>query len=190
MMTTGDGGMITTNNLKYDEKSRLLRQHGMSVTDTARHNAKEIIFEEYVTTGFNYRMTDIQAAVGKEQLKRLPDLIKERRDIAKIYSKKLENIPWMRFPSEPEYCKSNWQSYPVSILKNAPLSRNELMQYLLNNDVSTRPGITNIHNERAYVSKFSLKNSEWSRDSVILLPLFNGISEEQIEYVTKAIKNA
>ena len=74
-MTTGDGGMITTANPEWDRKFRLLRQHGMSVPDTVRHGANQVIFEAYPVVGYNYRMTDIQAAVGREQLKRLPEII-------------------------------------------------------------------------------------------------------------------
>ena len=185
VLTTGDGGMITTSNPEYDKKFRLLRQHGMSVSDIVRHSARKIIIEEYVTTGFNYRMTDIQAAVGIEQLKRLPSIIKERRTIAEIYSKKLEKISWLRTPSEKEFCKSNWQSYPVRMLDNSPLSRDELMQYLLDSGISTRRGIMNIHQEKPYVSQFSLENSESSRDSVILLPMFQELTHEQIDKITK-----
>jgi dTDP-4-amino-4,6-dideoxygalactose transaminase len=190
VLTTGDGGMITTNNPEYDKNFRLLRQHGMSVSDVARHSARKIIIEEYVTTGFNYRMTDIQAAVGIEQLKRLTSIIKERRTIAGIYSNKLEKISWLRTPSESEYCKSNWQSYPVRILDNSPLSRDELMQFLLDCGISTRPGIMNIHHEKAYDSKIYLKNSEFARKRVILLPFFYGISDNQIKEITQKIKDA
>ena len=190
VLTTGDGGMITTNNPEYDKNFRLLRQHGMSVSDVARHSARKIIIEEYVTTGFNYRMTDIQAAVGIEQLKRLTSIIKERRTIAGIYSNKLEKISWLRTPSESEYCKSNWQSYPVRILDNAPLSRDELMQFLLDCGISTRPGIMNIHHEKAYDSKICLKNSELARKKVILLPFFHGISDKKIKEIIQKIKDA
>jgi len=188
VITTGDGGMITTNNPEYDKKFRLLRQHGMSVSDTARHSARKIIFEEYVTTGFNYRMTDIQAAVGIEQLKRLSSIIKKRRTIAEIYRECLKGISWLKMPSESEYCKSNWQSYPVRILDNSPLSRDELMQYLLDSGISTRRGIMNIHQEKPYVSQFSLENSESSRDSVILLPVFQELTHEQIDKITKLLE--
>jgi dTDP-4-amino-4,6-dideoxygalactose transaminase len=190
VITTGDGGMITTNNPEYDKKFRLLRQHGMSVSDTARHSARKIIFEEYVTTGFNYRMTDIQAAVGIEQLKKLSSIIKKRRTIAEIYRECLKGISWLKMPSESEYCKSNWQSYPVRILDNSPLSRDELMQFLLDCGISTRPGIMNIHHEKAYDSKIYLKNSEFARKRVILLPFFYGISDNQIKEITQKIKNA
>jgi len=190
VITTGDGGMITTNNPEYDKQFRLLRQHGMSVSDVARHSARKIIIEEYVTTGFNYRMTDIQAAVGIEQLRKLEYMLKERRRIAEIYRGCLKGISWLKMPSESEYCKSNWQSYPVCILDNSPLSRDELMQFLLNCGISTRPGIMNIHQEKAYDSKIYLKNSELAHKRVILLPFFYGISDKQIKEITEKIKDA
>lgn len=189
ILTTGDGGMLTTNKADYDNKLRLLRQHGMSVSDAARHTSVKVIFEEYVTTGFNYRMTDIQAAVGIEQLKRLPDFLKERRRIDSLYRDAFRDISWLTIPGEPEYCKSNWQSYPIRIGDNAPLNRNELMQYLLDNGISTRRGIMNAHQERPYDSGLSLAESESARDSVILLPLFHGMTGKQIEDVISKIKN-
>ncbi len=190
VITTGDGGMITTNNPEYDRKVRLLRQHGMSVSDIVRHSAEKIIIEEYATTGFNYRMTDIQASVGIEQLEKLEYMIKERRRIAEIYREYLKGISWLKMPSESEYCKSNWQSYPVRILDNSPLSRDELMQFLLDCGISTRPGIMNIHHEKAYDSKICLKNSELARKKVILLPFFHGISDKKIKEIIQKIKDA
>jgi dTDP-4-amino-4,6-dideoxygalactose transaminase len=162
----------------------------MSVSDIARHSARKIIIEEYVTTGFNYRMTDIQAAVGIEQLKKLEYIIKERKRIAEIYREYLKGISWLKMPSESEYCKANWQSYPVRILDNSPLSRDELMQSLLDYGISTRPGIMNIHQEKAYDSKICLKNSELARKKVILLPFFHGISDKQIKEIIQKIKDA
>src|SRR5690606_2541029 len=73
VITTGDGGMLTTNDPELDRQFRLLRQHGMSVPDTQRHAARQVIFEEYPLVGFNYRMTDVQGAMGRVQLQRLPD---------------------------------------------------------------------------------------------------------------------
>ena len=188
VLTTGDGGMITTNNPDHDKKFRLLRQHGMAISDIERHRGKKIIFEEYTTTGFNYRMTDIQAAVGLKQLKKLPRMIEERRKISKLYSKGLNDIPWLVSPPEPSFCKANWQSYPIRVLENSPLSRNEVMQYLLDETISTRRGIMNAHQEPAYRNHFSLRNSELARDSVILLPFFNGMNEQEIEKVTQKLK--
>ena len=187
IVATGDGGMLTTRNAEYDNKFRLYRQHGMSVPDTVRHNAKKVVFEDYVTTGFNYRMTDVQAAIGIEQLKRLPDFLNERRKLATLYHEKLKNISWLMPLLEPSYCRTNWQSYPVRVADDSPVSRDALMQSLLDHGISTRRGIMNAHQEPPYTSIMQLHNSERSRDSVILLPLFNGMTEEQINEVVKGI---
>lgn len=190
LVATGDGGMITTNNSDYDRKFRLLRQHAMSVPDTVRHSSRKVIFEEYITTGFNYRMTDVHAAIGIEQLKRLPGFLENRRTIADLYFHKLKEITWLEPPHEPAYCKGNWQSYPVRVLDRSPVSRDDLMQRLLNADISTRRGIMNAHQEPAYTSKFWLARSELARDSVILLPLYTGMTENVAEEVIREIKNA
>lgn len=190
IVATGDGGMLTTNNPEYDRKFRLLRQHAMSVPDTVRHSSRKVIFEEYVTTGFNYRMTDVQAAIGIEQLKRLPGFLKDREKIAALYFNKLKEVPWLEPPKNPPYCRGNWQSYPVRVLDNAPVSRDGLMQILLDADISTRRGIMNAHQEPAYVPVFPLMHSEKARDSVILLPLYTGMKEEETEIVIKRITNA
>lgn len=190
VITIGEGGMLTTNNVKYDRLFRLLRHQGMSVSDRVRYNADKVIFEEYPITGYNYRMTDIQAAIGIEQIKKLPAIIKERRKIADIYFKNLKDIEWLRPPLEPSYCRTNWQSYAVRVMNNAPLTRNELMQYLLDSGISTRRGIMNAHQEKAYMPVvISLKNSELARDSVMLLPLFTGIKVGEIKKIIKLIKN-
>ena len=89
VITTGEGGMLTTSNPEFDHKFRLCRQHGMSVPDTVRHGSQQVIFEDYLVVGFNYRMTDIQAAVGRKQLERLPDLVSRRRALAARYAELL-----------------------------------------------------------------------------------------------------
>ncbi len=188
VITTGDGGMITTNNPEYDKKFRLLRQHGMSVSDIVRHSAEKIIIEEYVTTGFNYRMTDIQAAVGIEQLKKLPEIIKNYRNIVILYHKYLCDIDWLKLPEEPEYSSANRQSYHVRLLKNTPLSRNELMQYLMDNGASSRPGIMNAHQEKPYSNlNYKLPESERAREDVLLLPIYMGLSEKDIETISSLL---
>ena len=189
IVATGDGGMITTNNPDHDEKFRLLRQHAMSVPDTVRHSSRKVIFEEYVTTGFNYRMTDVQAAIGIEQMKRLPGFLEERRKLAALYRRELKKLPWLEPPHEPDDCRGNWQSYPVRILDHSPVSRDELMQRLLDAEISTRRGIMNAHQEPAYLSRFSVPHSERARDAVILLPLYTGMTETEVETVVKRIKD-
>lgn len=188
VITTGDGGMITTNNAEYDKQFRLLRQHGMNIPDTARHGAKKLIIEEYVTTGYNYRMTDIQAAVGVEQMKKLPEIIKKRRGIDTLYRKYLSDIQWLKLPHQPDYAKSNWQSYAVILLRKSPISRNDLIEHLLKNGVAAKPGIMNAHTEKPYFdAKWELRNSEYARDSVMLLPFYVGLQEEQIKIICTLI---
>lgn len=191
VITTGDGGMLTTNNPEYDKQFRLLRHHGMSVSDSARHISNKVIFEDYVTTAYNYRMTDIQAAIGIEQMKKLPDILSALRKIAAAYRKGLGSVSWLRLPEEPAYCRASWQSYPVAVLETAPRGRDELMQYLLDNGVATRRGVMNSHQEKPYQnSHFELKNSERARDSILLLPIFCGLKDAEIKKITELIKNA
>ncbi len=191
IITTGEGGMITTGVREYDKKIRLLRHQGMSIADTIRHKSRKVIFEKYVALGYNYRMTDIQAAIGIEQMKKLPAIIRRRRQIAKFYSRRLAVVNWLELPREANYFRSNWQSYPIRVKDNAPRSRDRLMQYLLDNGISTRRGVMNAHQEMPYKSdSWKLPLSEIARDNTLLLPVFNGMREEQIEKIVKLIKNA
>ena len=188
ILTTGDGGMITTNDPEIDNKFRLLRQHGMSIPDTVRHGSDKVIFEDYVTTGFNYRMTDIQAAVGIEQLKRLDGILAERRKLATRYVELLGDIPNLIVPKTENTIRPNWQSYPVRLLDGTSLSQKEIMQHLLDKGIATRRGIMNTHQEQGYrVANWSLPKSELCRDRTILLPLFPGIENDHIEYVVSAL---
>ena len=188
IITTGDGGMLTTNNAEYDKKLRLFRQHGMSIPDTIRHGSKKLIVEEYLVTGYNYRMTDIQAAVGIEQLKKLPKIIEKRRALDKIYRKYLGEIDWFQLPYKTEYVKSNWQSYAVLVLKNAPLSRNDLIKYLLDKGIASKPGVMNAHSEKPYIDVgCKLENSEKARDNVILLPFYIGLKEKDVKKIVELL---
>jgi perosamine synthetase len=148
ILSTGDGGMITTKHKDWDAKFRLWRQHSMSVTDAVRHSSNAIIFECYPEIGFNYRMTDVQAAIGREQLKRLPELVSRRRELAKRYQSLLADIPNLRLPIEPEWARSNWQSYCVRLAGD--VDQREVMQSLLDQKIATRRGIMCSHREPAY----------------------------------------
>src|SRR5690242_7310312 len=140
VITTGDGGMITTSNAEYCERLKLLRQHGMSVSDRVRHQSSKIIFEQHVEVGYNFRMTDIQAAVGIKQLEKLDWLISERKKITAKYKDAFKDIDCMRLPSEKEGYSTNWQSYSIYLKRNSPITRNELMQKLFEQGISTRRG--------------------------------------------------
>jgi perosamine synthetase len=181
VLTTGDGGMLTTNDAALDRQFRLQRQHAMSVPDTVRHAAKTIVFEDYPVVGFNYRMTDIQAAVGRVQLRRLPGLLGERVALADRYTWRLRDVPGLVPPYVPPGVRPNYQSYPVAVTRAYPLSRDELMQALLQGGVSTRRGIMNAHQEAACADlpPVKLPHSERARDAVILLPLYCSMTERE-----------
>lgn len=190
IITTGDGGMLTTNNNEYDKQFRILRHQGMSISDAERHKSSKVMVEEYVTTAYNYRLTDIQAAVGLEQLKKLPAMIEKRRQLAAIYLEQLKKISWIEPTMERRDSKTNWQSFPIRLKDTAPLDRNALMQHFLDNGIASRPGIMNAHQERPYNRKgFSLENSEKARDAVILLPLFYSLTEQEIEQITETLSH-
>jgi dTDP-4-amino-4,6-dideoxygalactose transaminase len=148
VLTTGDGGMITTANAAWDAKVRLLRQHGMTVPDTARHNATRVVFEEYAELGFNYRLTDLQAAIGRVQLSRLPDMVARRRIAADNYRMLLADIPDLYIPIEPAWARSNWQSFCVRLPLGCDQER--VMQAMLDDGISTRRGVMCSHLEPAY----------------------------------------
>jgi dTDP-4-amino-4,6-dideoxygalactose transaminase len=190
IVTTGDGGMLTTRDLALDAKFRLLRQHAMSVPDTARHAAKSVVFEEYPEVGFNYRMTDVQAAVGTVQLRRLPGILARRVELARRYTRGLADIPGLVPPHVPECARPNYQSYPVRVLPDYPLTRDRLMQELLDRRIATRRGIMNAHQEGAYAGAgpYDLPQSEAARDGVLLLPLFHAMTDDEQDYVIDQLR--
>jgi perosamine synthetase len=189
IVTTGDGGMLTTNDPELDRKFKLLRQHAMSVPDTVRHSATTVIFEEYPEVGFNYRMTDIQAAVGREQLKRLPDILPRRVELANRYTAALAALPGLEPPVVADGYRSNYQSYAVRVTPASPLTRDEWMTRLLARGVATRRGIMNSHQEAAYAGsgEYHLPHSEAARDGVFLLPLFASLSDADQDYIVEQL---
>ena len=184
VITTGDGGMITTADPELDRKFRLWRQHSMSVPDTVRHGAREVIFESYPEIGFNYRMTDLQAALGRVQLTRLPGIVDERRRLAAEYAAALEGVEGVVRPEEPAWARSNWQSYCVRLPDRS--DQRAVMQRLLDEGISTRRGVMNAHLEAPYRSPGtarSLPESERAQRHGVMLPLFPGMSAAQVRHV-------
>jgi perosamine synthetase len=193
ILSTGDGGMITTKHKEWDARFRLLRQHGMAIPDTVRHASHTVIFESYPEIGFNYRMTDIQAAVGREQLKRLPELLVRRREIAAIYPTLLGDVVELGLPTEPEWARSNWQSYCVRLPKGS--SQIQVMQALLDREIATRRGIMCAHREAAYQSQpwrsvGPLSESERAQQECILLPLYHRLTNEEQELIASNLRAA
>ncbi|MBK7139338.1 MAG: DegT/DnrJ/EryC1/StrS family aminotransferase [Bacteroidetes bacterium] len=186
VITTGDGGMITTNNEAYRDRIKLLRQHAMSINDRIRHESDKVIFEDHVELGYNYRMTDIQAAVGIKQLEKLDKIVAERRKVAFKYHQALKDINCIQLPLEADGYFSNYQSYNVYLKPACKISRNDLMQALLDEGISTRRGVTTAHRETAYKnyqSNYSLPISEDTSDRSIVLPLFYPMTDNEINYV-------
>jgi dTDP-4-amino-4,6-dideoxygalactose transaminase len=195
LVSTGDGGMLTTADPALDAQFRLLRQHGMSVPDTVRHAARQVMAEEYPVVGYNYRMTDIQAAIGREQLKRLPEMIGRRRLLATRYTEVLGSVPGIVVPHEPEWARSNWQSYAVRL--DGGLAQAAVMQAMLDHGVSTRRGVMNAHRERAYLNDAAacriagpLTSSERAQDTAVLLPLYHQMTEADQDRVVVALRQA
>jgi perosamine synthetase len=191
VMSTGDGGMLTTANPEWDARFRLLRQHGMSVPDTVRHGSAQVIFESYPVVGYNYRMTDIQAAVGREQLKRLPDIVASRRALVERYRALLASNSDLELPPEPAYARSNWQSFCIRLPSRC--DQRAVMQAMLEEGVSTRRGIMCSHREPAYAAeplRMPLPHSEAAQDRCILLPLYSQMTGAEQEKVVAALKQA
>jgi dTDP-4-amino-4,6-dideoxygalactose transaminase len=194
VVTTGDGGMLTTANPDYDRKFRLWRQHGMSVTDAVRHGSKQVIFEDYEELGYNYRMTDLQAAVGREQLLRLPGLIAQRRLLAEQYRERLSGIPGLSLPIEPQWARSNWQSFCVRL--DDGIDQRTVMQAMLDQGISTRRGVMNIHLEGAYADQSShraatsLMRSVTAQHQTVILPLYAQMTMSEMDRVVEALREA
>jgi len=194
LVTAGEGGMLTTADEEWDRKFRLWRQHGMSVPDTVRHSLDRVVVEEYLELGFNYRMTDLQAAVGRTQLARLPAMIERRRLLADRYAELLSGIPGLGLPEEPAWARSNWQSFCVRL--PAWCDQRQVMEAMLDAGVATRRGIMCAHREPAYgVEPWStgpsgLIESERAQDHCILLPLFHELLAEDQEAIADALRHA
>jgi dTDP-4-amino-4,6-dideoxygalactose transaminase len=183
VITTGDGGMLTTANGLLDAKFRLWRHQGMSVPDMVRHVSAQVIFEAYPVMGYNYRMSDIQAAVGRKQLARLPDLVARRRRLAERYAELLGNVEGLGLPVEPEWARSNWQSYCIRL--PTWVEQKSVMQSLLDRGIATRRGIMCAHREPCYADRkqhHDLSRSELAQDRCILLPIYAQLTEgDQVE---------
>ncbi len=206
LMTTGDGGMITTARGEWDAAFRKLRQHGMSIPDTVRHNAKQVVFESYPMLGYNYRMTDIQAAVGREQLKRMPEIVAFRRERAGVYAQMLARVPGVQLLREPSWARSNWQSFCVRLPEGS--DQRKVMQAMLDDGIATRRGIMCSHRENAYrrepwisgaergsgrsseTEDAGLRHSEKAQDHMLILPLYHGMSVDEVGRVVESLKAA
>jgi dTDP-4-amino-4,6-dideoxygalactose transaminase len=194
-ITTGEGGMVTTNDDRLAEVIGMLRNHGASVSEEQRHlGPRPYILPEFNMLGYNYRMTDLQGAVGVVQIKKLDAFIDERDRWAKYYGQELAAISWLRTPSHSATYRHGWQSYVTLVdQRKAPMARNDIMEQLQAHGISTRPGTHAVHMLAYYRDKYKLRPSDYpgaqlANDCSMAIPLHNRMSAEDYQYVVNAIK--
>jgi dTDP-4-amino-4,6-dideoxygalactose transaminase len=192
LVTTGDGGMIVTNSQKLANRARILRHQGMGISDMVRHKSKVIIHEKYPEIGFNFRMTDIEAAVGIEQMKKLPRALKEREKLAKRYDQAFSKSKYLTPPFIPEGYLSNRQTYIIRLSQKAKITRDGLMQKLLTAGIATRRGVMASHLEAPYrklLGRISLPETEKAVKETIAVPLYPRMTiNEQDDVIEKILK--
>jgi perosamine synthetase len=195
-VTTGEGGMLTTNDKALGEVMDKLRNHGASISEEQRHHGPQpYILPAFEMVGYNYRMTDLQGAMGVVQLGKLDKFIDERDKWARFYQDELKEVKWLSTPKVPDGFKHGWQSFVTLVDENiAPYKRNAIMQILLDKGISTRPGTHAVHMLDVYAKMYSLKpedypNAEAANNFTIALPLHNRMSVEDYAYIVETIKS-
>ncbi|MDL5352358.1 DegT/DnrJ/EryC1/StrS family aminotransferase [Microbacterium sp. zg-YB36] len=191
LLTTGEGGMITTTRGDWAKRARRLREHAMSVSAADRHDSVLPPAEEYTEVGYNFRMTDMQAAVGLVQLRRLPHIVRRRRELATHYRTALREIPGLRAVADPEYGTGNVQSFWVEVLDEYPTDRDGLLVALAEADISARRGIMAAHRQVPYrnlVPPGGLPVTERLTDRTLILPLFHTLSAADQERVISVLR--
>jgi perosamine synthetase len=189
LLTTGEGGMIVTPDADVATRLRRLREHGMDVGAAERHASQQPLIERYLEVGFNYRMTDVQAAIGLVQLGKLGRLIERRRAQAARYRDLLADIPGLATIQDPGYGTTNYQSFWVMLPDDFPVGRNDLMRVLADAGVSARRGIMAAHLEPAYAGQPCppLPVTERITAGSLILPLFHELTEEEQDLVVSVI---
>ncbi|WP_094219078.1 DegT/DnrJ/EryC1/StrS family aminotransferase [Streptomyces diastatochromogenes] len=190
LVTTGEGGMVTTDDATWAARLRRLREHGMNASAAERHASNRPVLESYLEVGFNYRMTDVQAAIGLVQLGKLDAMIARRRELAARYDALLHDVPGLTPVRDPAHGQSNFQSYWVLLDQDFPVGRDDLLAALAEAGVSARRGIMAAHLEPAYADhpRAPLPVTEHlTRDSLIL-PLFHTMTEAQQDRVVAALR--
>jgi len=193
-VTTGEGGMVTTNDAALGEKIAILRNHGATISEEQRHHGpKPYILPDFNLLGFNFRMTDLQGAVGCVQIKKLDKFINERAEWAAYYNRELADIPWMSLPNYSDDFSHGWQSYVTLIdEEKAPCSRNEIMEKLQAVGISTRPGTHAVHMLTYYRELMGTQPEDFpgaklANDCSMAIPLHNRMTAEDYAYIVKAL---
>lgn len=188
-ITTAEGGMLVTNNEEFAKRARILRAHGMSVSDRQRHESKNFIDESYGVLGYNYRMSDIHAAIGLAQFRKLEFILEKRTILTSRYTEYLSEIPYIIPPSFPRGYTHTFQSYVIRLSADCPLSRLGVMKKLLEKGITTRIGIKACHLEPLYQKeKATLTNTELLAKTIITIPLYATMTHEEQDRVIDGIR--
>jgi dTDP-4-amino-4,6-dideoxygalactose transaminase len=196
IITTGEGGMLTTNNSQWAAEAERLRNHGASIPEEARHvSATPYQMPEFDALGFNYRMTDLQAAVGLAQLARLDELLAEREALARSYGDALADLEWLELPHAPPGYRHGWQSFVVVLGPESPVEREELMSRLHGCGVSTRPGAHAVPTLALYRRRLGVRPEEFPvanalHERAMAIPLHNRMTVDDVAYVSSAIRES
>lgn len=195
-ITTGEGGMVTTNDSQLARKIEILRNHGASISEEQRHRGpKPYLLPEFEVMGFNYRMTDLQGALGIVQLAKLDAFIDERQHWANFYNRQLSAIGWLKTPAVPHGCRHGWQAYvTIADESKSPMKRNDMMEHLQQRGISTRPGTHAVHMLTCYATKYGIRpddfpNARKANDASMAIPLHNKMTAEDYQYVADMLKS-
>src|SRR5215813_9498498 len=191
LLTTGEGGMLTTFDGSIAARLRRLREHGMDVSAADRHRSQQPVIEHYTEVGFNFRMTDIQAAIGLVQLRKLPEMVARRRALARRYQELLSGIPGLLTAADPPYGETNYQSFWMLLPEESAVGRDDLMRLLADAGISARRGIMAAHLEPAYADyEPSLPITERLTEHSLILPLFHQMTPSEQEQVVSVVASA
>jgi dTDP-4-amino-4,6-dideoxygalactose transaminase len=190
LLTTGEGGMLTTSRPDWASRAAALREHAMDLPAAERHRSVLAPAEHYTEVGFNYRMTDLQAAVGLVQLGKLDEMVARRRELAAVYAKHLAEIDGLRAVTDPAWGTTNFQSHWVEVEPEYPLTRDELLVALAEHEISARRGIMAAHREPAYAGRAHrpLPATDRLTENTLILPLFHTMTDEQLDRVVDVLR--
>lgn len=193
MITTGEGGMLLVDREDWAERARVLRSTGASVSDLKRHQAKGALFQQYFESGYNYRMTDMQAAMGLVQLRKLGDMLDQRAAQAKLYDELLSKIDDVSPPFVPGWATHSYSSYCIRLRPSAKVSADEVVKRMAQRNVSCRRGIQPLHYEPYFAEKMkglTLPETEAAARSTLFLPIFPGLTEKEQRTVAAALEQS
>jgi perosamine synthetase len=195
-ITTGEGGMLTTQNTELAMTAEKMRNHGAEVSEEERHSGPApYLLPEFNLLGFNYRMTDLQGAIGVEQLKKLDTFVSERDDQANYYREQLSDVKWMSLPSKPSNGVHAWQAYVTRVIgPNAAELRNKVMESLESKEIATRPGTHAIHLLGFYANKYGFKPSDFpnsliANETSMAIPLHNRLTRDDQDRIIASLRN-